>query len=246
MKYDYGFIAIGDEIADGDITNTNTPEFAKILIEKGFEVGFHISCKDDLEDISESLSFLEKSHKNIVIVGGLGPTEDDLTSQAVAKHFKTELVLDEESWLILEKRMLDKYGKITHGTRKQALFPKSAEVLKNLTGTANGFKFEFTKNRKVFVFPGPPRECIPMFKNALESKQIKKRIIRKSWNIYNIGESFLAEILEEIKLEYSFVTFKYRLDSGFIELKYFYPYNCPHSDNIIKKTESLLKDHIKE
>lgn len=246
MKYNYGFIAIGDEIVDGDIINTNTPEFAKVLIERGFEIGFHIACKDTLKDIAESIDFLERSHSHIIIVGGLGPTEDDLTSQAVADYFKTQLVLDKESWLTLEKKMLDKYGKITHGTRKQALFPENAKILKNLTGTANGFKFEFAKNRNVLVFPGPPRECIPMFLDTIKAEQIKKRIIRKSWNIHNIGESFLAEKLEQIKKEYSFVTFKYRLDNGFIELKYFYPYDCPHSENIITKTEGLLKTYIKE
>ncbi|MGQ4006132.1 competence/damage-inducible protein A [Francisellaceae bacterium CB300] len=244
MKYDFGFIAIGDEITDGDIVNTNTPNFAKFLIEKGFETGSHISCKDVLEDISLSIEFLKSHHKNIIITGGLGPTEDDLTSEVVAKHFNKKLELDEKSWLALEKRMMAKYGKITHGTKKQAVFPSGAKVILNHNGTANGFELEFEYNRKIYVLPGPPRECIPMLKNIFSKPTTTKNITRKSWNIKEIGESFLAEELEKIKREYPFVTFKYRLDDGFIELKYFYPKDCPHSEDIISSVEILLTKYL--
>ena len=118
MKYDFGFIAIGDEITDGDIVNTNTPNFAKHLIKKGFQTGSHISCKDVFDDICSAIEFLKANHKNIIIAGGLGPTEDDLTSEAVAKHFNKELELDEQSWLALEKRMMAKYGKILDKSNK--------------------------------------------------------------------------------------------------------------------------------
>ncbi|MFT4694428.1 MAG: nicotinamide-nucleotide amidase [Francisella sp.] len=244
MKYDFGFIAIGDEITDGDIVNTNTPNFAKHLIKKGFQTGSHISCKDAFDDICSAIEFLKANHKNIIITGGLGPTEDDLTSEAVAKHFDKELELDEPSWLALEKRMMAKYGKITHGTKKQAMFPNGAKVILNPNGTANGFELKFDDNRKIYVLPGPPRECIPMLENIFSKPTATKNIIRKSWNIKEIGESFLAEELEKIKKEYPFVTFKYRLDDGFIELKYFYPNHCPHSEDIISSVELLLKQYL--
>ena len=244
MKYDFGFIAIGDEITDGDIVNTNTPNFAKFLIDKGFQIGSHIICKDEFEDICSSLEFLKANHRNIIIAGGLGPTEDDLTSEAVAKHFDKELELDEPSWLALEKRMVAKYGKITHGTKKQAMFPNSAKVILNPNGTANGFELEFDKNQKVYVLPGPPKECIPMLESIFSRPSKNKSIIRKSWNIKGIGESFLAEELEIIKKEYPFVTFRYRLADGFIELKYFYPDHCPHSESIITNVQSLLRKYL--
>ena len=244
MKYDFGFIAVGDEITDGDIINTNTPNFAKLLIEKGFETGNHISCKDEFGDICSSINFLKDQHKNIIIAGGLGPTEDDLTSEAVAKHFHKELKLDEQSWLALEKRMMAKYGKITYGTRKQAMFPEAAKVILNHNGSANGFELKFGDNRKIYVLPGPPKECLPMLESLFLEKTTIKKIIRKSWDIKGVGESFLAEELEIIKKEYSFVTFKYRLADGFIELKYFYPSYCPHSADIISKVENLLKAYL--
>ena len=244
MKYDFGFIAIGDEITDGDIVNTNTPSFAKFLIEKGFETGSHISCKDEFDDICLSIRFLKHQHKNIIIAGGLGPTEDDLTSEAVAKHFDKELKLDNKSWLALEKRMMAKYGKIPHGTKKQAMFPNGAKIILNPNGTANGFELEFEDNRKIYVLPGPPRECIPMLENIFSKPATTKNIIRKSWNVKGIGESFLAEELEKIKKEYPFVTFKFRLADGFIELKYFYPTSCPHSNSIITSVGNLLDKYL--
>ena len=244
MKYDFGFIAVGDEITDGDIVNTNTPSFAKFLIEKGFKTGSHISCKDEFDDICSSLEFLKADHQNIIITGGLGPTEDDLTSEAVARHFDKELIPDEPSWLVLKERMIAKYGKITHGTRKQAMFPNGAKVRLNSNGTANGFELSFGNNRDVYVFPGPPRECIPMLESIFSRSSKNKSIIRKKWCIKGIGESLLAEELEIIKKEYPFVTFRYRLADGFIELKYFYPDHCPYSDNIIDSVENLLREYL--
>ncbi|QIW09911.1 competence/damage-inducible protein A [Francisella sp. LA112445] len=245
MKYDFGFIAIGDEITDGDITNTNSGVFAKHLVAKDFNIGFHISCKDDSQDIISSLDFLKTEHKNIITIGGLGPTEDDLTTQTIASFFNEDLLLHQESWQKLEKRMLEKYGKITLGTQKQATFPKSAEILLNENGTANGFKLKFDTDRYIYVFPGPPRECIPMLEKLnLTNNKHDKKIIRKIWNVHNIGESFLAEKLQTIKNEYSFVTFKYRITDSFVELKYFYPQGCPYSSSIINKVEEILKDYL--
>ena len=239
MKYDFGFIAIGDEITDGDIVNTNTPNFAKFLIEKGFQTGSHISCKDEFDDICSAITFLKANHLNIIISGGLGPTEDDLTSEAIARHFDKKLKLDQSSWLALQKRMINKYGKITHGTKKQAMFPNGAKVILNPNGTANGFDLPFDNNRDIYVFPGPPRECIHMFESIFSKPNKNRNIIRKNWYIKGIGESFLAEKLEIIKKEYPFVIFKYRLDEDFIELMYFYPKYCPHSENIITNIERL-------
>lgn len=245
MKYDFGFIAVGDEITDGDITNTNSGVFAKQLIAKNFDVGFHICCKDDTQDIMSSLAFLKTNHKNIITIGGLGPTEDDLTTQTIASFFGEELILDQNSWQKLEQRMLKKYGKITLGTEKQATFPKSAEILINNNGTANGFKLKFDTDRYIYAFPGPPKECIPMLEDLnLTNKQSNRKIIRKIWDVYNIGESLLAEKLEIIKNQYSFVTFKYRITESFVELKYFYPEGCPHSDQIINKVEEILNDYL--
>ncbi|MEY8765331.1 MULTISPECIES: competence/damage-inducible protein A [Francisella] len=247
MKYDFGFIAIGDEVVDGDIVNTNSCNFAKYLVSNNFEIGFHISCKDDYEDIVSSIEFLKQNHKNIITIGGLGPTEDDLTTESIAKYFDKSLSLDNNSWHKLEKRMIEKYGRITLGTEKQAMFPQGSEILINQNGTANGFKLEFESGRYIYVFPGPPRECIPMLEALnLNNKTSKKRkIVRKKWNIFNIGESLLAENLEVIKEKYPFVTFKYRIAEGFIELKYFYPEGCPHSESIIIDVEHLLKDYLK-
>ncbi|MBK2106941.1 competence/damage-inducible protein A [Francisella philomiragia] len=245
MRYDFGFIAIGDEIVDGDIVNTNSSNFAKYLVSNGFEIGFHISCKDSYEDIISSIDFLRSNHKNIITIGGLGPTEDDLTTESIAKYFKKDMLLDDSSWHKLEKRMLAKYGKITLGTKKQAMFPSDAKIIINQNGTANGFKLEFDSNRFIFAFPGPPKECIPMLEAlSLTNKSKNRKIIRKRWNIHNIGESLLAEKLETIKEKYSFVTFKYRIAEGFIELKYFYPEGCPYSEDIIINVEHLLKEHL--
>ena len=246
MKYDFALIAIGDEITDGDITNTNTMNFATFLSQKHLNIGSHISCRDDIDDICSSISFLATNHQNIMVIGGLGPTEDDLTTEAVARYLEKELFTDEKSWDILKKRMMQKYNRIPTNVKKQAMFPEDANIITNNNGTANGFRVQFDTDRFIYVFPGPPKECILMLEQLdFAKKSQSKKIIRKSWNVYNIGESLLAEKLNQIKDEYSFVTFKYRISDGFIELKYFYPDYCLHSDNIIKMIENLLQENLK-
>jgi molybdenum cofactor synthesis domain-containing protein len=244
MKYDIGLIAIGDEIVDGDIVNTNTKHFANSLDKTGFIIGMHISCRDTESDISSCISFLKAKHKHIVTIGGLGPTEDDLTTISIANHFKQTLELDIDSWEKLESRVMAKYGRVISGTKKQAMFPKNSKVIINHNGTANGFKLEFENKRFIYTFPGPPKECIPMIDSIKSSQPINKKIIRKSWFVKNIGESLLAEKLEIIKNEYSFVSFKYRAGEDNIELKYLYPSYCPYSDDIITKVENILQNYL--
>lgn len=244
MKYDFGLIAVGDEITDGDIVNTNTKHFANTLAKAGFHMGMHISCRDTENDISSCISFLQSEHKNIITIGGLGPTEDDLTTFSVANHFKQTLELDIDSWTKLERRVMAKYGRVVPGTQKQAMFPKNSKVIINHNGTANGFKLEFESKRFIYTFPGPPKECVPMIDSIKPSQPINKKIIRKSWIVKNIGESLLAEKLEIIKNEYSFVSFKYRAGEDNIELKYFYPPCCPYSDDIITKVEKILRNYL--
>ncbi|MDE4959347.1 competence/damage-inducible protein A, partial [Francisella tularensis subsp. holarctica] len=71
-----------------------------------------------------------------------------------------------------------------------------------------------------------------------------RKIIRKRLNIYNIGERLLAEKLKDIKDVYSFVTFKYLIADSFIELKFFYPEGCPHSQKLITNVENILKENL--
>ncbi|GAB4222081.1 MAG: competence/damage-inducible protein A [Francisella sp.] len=245
MKYDFGFLAIGDEISDGDIVNSNTREFAQYLTNKDFQIGFHIICKDNYEDIINSLDFLKSMHKNIITIGGLGPTEDDLTTETIAKYFNKKLVMDNYSWQKIKKLMIDKYGKVTLGSKKQAMFPQDAKILINSNGTANGFKLKFESERYIYAFPGPPKECIPMLKELKFTNQQKnKKIIRKIFKVFNIGESLLADKLQVVKDIYPFVTFKYRIADGFIELKYFYPKDCPYSKDVITDIEKTLREYL--
>ncbi|MDE4938306.1 competence/damage-inducible protein A, partial [Francisella tularensis subsp. holarctica] len=85
-----------------------------------------------------------------------------------------------------------------------AMFPQGSQILINTNGTANGFKLEFGQDRYIYVFPGPTKECINMLEELeLTNTQQTRKIIRQRWNIYNIGESLLAEKLQVIKDVYS-------------------------------------------
>ena len=249
--YDFCFLAIGDEIICGDIVNTNTYEFSKRLNKENYSIGQHISCADIEEEILNSLDFLAKFNRNIIVIGGLGPTEDDLTSRAISKFCNDEFIFNEKSWEKLQNKLSYKYKNVPNTNKNQCFFPKNSKIIANNNGTAEGFYMEFLKDRFIHVFPGPPRECIPMLEeNILNIKKLIKfsnNKIKKSWNVYNIGESLLSQKIDEnIKKYYKDINFSYRLNAknNCIELKYFYEKNSKRDLEIINKVNILISEYL--
>ena len=98
-----GFLATGDELTTGDILNTNGQTIARILFEKGFELGSHVIAPDEESSIVNAIKFLLQNHSIIIITGGLGPTSDDRTRYALAKALNKHLIFHMPSWEKLVK-----------------------------------------------------------------------------------------------------------------------------------------------
>ena len=86
-------LAIGDEVVCGRTVNTNAAYLSKILESNHFRVVKHLTCLDDMDAIASALDFLYEDAELIFTIGGIGPTDDDLTKEAVAKYFSEELIL---------------------------------------------------------------------------------------------------------------------------------------------------------
>lgn len=213
-------LATGDEIVHGDTLNTNGHHLAHVLSSEGLPLGFHLSCSDKENDIVNCLRFLAEHHNIIIIIGGLGPTTDDLTRFALAKFTQTTLVQHPEALGHIKRRLQHAKNIINQGNLQQCLFPESAQLLENPNGSALGCCYQW-KDKLFILLPGPPRECLPMFHHFVlpilqKTTRSQKQILK--WRIFGLPESEIAQILEDALKEVDCQT-GYRWESPYIEFK---------------------------
>ena len=206
-------ISIGDEILIGQILNTNAAWMSQELNNAGFDVIRISTISDKKDDIVFSINDAIKRADIILLTGGLGPTNDDITKETLCEYFNTELVFNKEAFQQIENLFNARGFEITEINRKQAELPKICTPIINYNGTAAGMWFN--KNGKIIVsMPGVPFEMKPMMSDFVIPK-LKKQfntnsILHKTLLIQGKGESFIAEIIkdwennlpENIKLAY--------------------------------------------
>ncbi len=151
-------LTIGNEVVDGRIVNTNASWLAHELKQAGFLPSFVTSCRDNEEEIEDTLRYLSDRSDFIITTGGLGPTSDDLTRQAVAKFTRSPLVLNDNELSKLKAYYKSRGRKFDNDNSIQAHFPDSATVLPNEVGTAPGFFVEQDNSPTIFSLPGVPKE----------------------------------------------------------------------------------------
>ena len=163
-----GIIHIGDELLTGKI-NPYSAEMIEAIRSKGADVSFIQVITDEVDVIVRALSYSQNSNVDIVIVtGGLGPTLDDITREAVAEYMGAELKIDQESIDYLEQFMkkIHPEKELEEISKRMARVPKGAEAVRNICGAACGIK-AVIKNMTVFCLPGFPNEMMPMFYESI-------------------------------------------------------------------------------
>ncbi len=193
-------ITIGDEILIGQIVNTNSTWLAEQLEAIGIKIRQITTVSDNRQHIIQTLQEAEEQSQLIVITGGLGPTEDDITKQTLAEFFDTQLIENQEVLADIEAFVKSRNAQMNSRNRKQAELPQSCTIIRNEIGTAAGMWFE--RNSVVFVsMPGVPFEMKAMFSNSVIPKlkvQFKTpEVIHFTVQTFGTPESVLAEQLEE-------------------------------------------------
>lgn len=159
-------VSQGDEVLQGHTVDTNAAELARALVGCGLEVIRHSTVGDDLEAIARVLSEAAMRAEEVVCTGGLGPTEDDLTSDAVARAFQVALEHREDAWEQVQA-VFARLGRVPpESNRRQARIPLGARMLQNHWGTAPGYCLQVGPSR-VWCFPGVPREMRGMMERYL-------------------------------------------------------------------------------
>ncbi len=162
-------ITIGDEILIGQVIDTNSAWMASELTKLGFSISQIVSIPDNEKNIASSINEALKLNNLIVLTGGLGPTNDDITKHTLCSLFKTELEFNTAVHADIKKFLKQRGGKMNTLNRDQALFPKAAKLLRNRQGTAPGMWFE--QNGKVVIsLPGVPWEMKGIFNDEIADK----------------------------------------------------------------------------
>ena len=193
-------INIGDELLIGQVTNFNASWMAEQLNLIGVDV-IRINVVSDTEkEILNALIDSEKNAELIILTGGLGPTNDDITSKTLCKYFNTHLVFHEETYKDIENMFKKRGFVMTELNRQQAEVPEGCLVIKNTEGTAPGLCFY--KNGKIFIAtPGVPFEMKTMMTNHINPLVMQKigneTIVHKTVLTQGLGESFLAETIAD-------------------------------------------------
>lgn len=197
-------ITIGDEILIGQILDSNSKWIATELNKIGVSVYQITSIQDNREQIVRAINLAKEHSEIILITGGLGPTNDDITKLTLTEYFEDTLVMNNEVFEHI-RQMFEKYNyPFTKINQNQALVPSKCIALKNYFGTAPGMWF--SESGKVVVsMPGVPNEMKGLMSNEVLPR-IKEQfhlpiIVHKTILTYGMGESMVAERLTEFEKE---------------------------------------------
>lgn len=193
-------IAVGTEILTGQIVNTNAQFLSEKFAEMGIDVFFHTAVGDNEERLLSVLETASKRSNLVVLCGGLGPTEDDLTKQTLAKFLGRKLIFDDQASQRLDEFFATRpqYAR-TPNNERQAQIIDGFTAIQNITGLAVGGLQEVDGVTYV-VLPGPPSELKPMVNENLvpllstNHTKLYSRVLR----FFGIGESQLVTVLKDL------------------------------------------------
>jgi nicotinamide-nucleotide amidase len=194
-------IATGSELLSGGMPETNSLFLSEELLLLGIETAFKTVVGDNEKDLDEAFRRAMERADVVIITGGIGPTEDDITRKVIAKIVKKRLVLNEEALAAIHARLAGRGKEVLAANDRQALIPAGARLLYNPLGVAPGF---FLHEEKPFiaVLPGVPGELYAMYpalKTVLAERANGKLFIRrKVLHTCGVSESAVNQAIQGI------------------------------------------------
>ena len=190
-------LTVGTEILFGQIVNTNAAFLSRQLNNLGYDVMYHYTVGDNPGRLEELIHLAFRDCDLILTTGGLGPTQDDLTKETIAKAMG-DIIVENPDCMKYLKENYERAGRtMTPNNLKQAYMPSRALVLPNDAGTAPGFALE-NDGKMIIAMPGPPREMTRMFElqvKPLLQKRQDSVIYYRMLRLFGIGESSLETVL---------------------------------------------------
>lgn len=195
-------IAIGTELITGQALDTNSAWLSQRLGEIGIPVGWHTTVADDLHDNIAAFRVAAERAAVVLATGGLGPTQDDLTREALARLAGVELVLHAESLAHIQEMFAQRNRPMPERNRVQALFPAGAEPIPNRCGTAPGIWLR-VGSCHIAALPGVPSEMMVMFDEQIKPRLLQLGLaggvrLQRKLNCFGSGESHIEEKLLDL------------------------------------------------
>lgn len=242
-------ITVGTELLIGSILNTNAKFLSERLIDLGVDVVRQVSVADDMNSIIKELNISMNEADLIFLCGGLGPTNDDLTREALAKFLNKKIYIDKDAKekLVLRFEKINK--KMTDNNIKQVSLIEGSKKLDNNWGLALGEVNDYN-GKKIFLFPGPPKEFEPMVDAYLaQNIHENQKIIVMSLNVIGLGESLTEDRIRKLNLENKYISINTFAHFTQTEIKLIakgedYEYISNIMSNSIEKLYDEFKDHI--
>ncbi|HUQ31389.1 MAG TPA: competence/damage-inducible protein A [Pyrinomonadaceae bacterium] len=198
-------IAIGSELLTSERTDTNSLWLTEKLNSIGVEVKLKTIVGDDDARLEETIRDAIKRSGIVIMTGGLGPTEDDITRKIAARAMNRRLLLNEKVLEAIRAKFLTLGRQMPEINSRQAMVIDGAEVLDNPQGSAPGMYIEH-ENHSVALLPGPPREMRPMFETFVLPKLAAKagdvRVVRRVLRVVGLGESAVDEKIAPVYTQY--------------------------------------------
>ena len=194
-----GIFLVGTELLNGATIDTNSIYIAEELNKYGIEIEFKMTVRDVMDEIVKALKYAKKNVDLVILTGGLGPTDDDITKEAMAKFLKKKLIVDEKE----KAELLKKYKSYKNPNKtnfKEVEKPEGAISFKNDVGMAPAVYVD-----GLVAFPGFPNELKNMFpkflKYYVKENNLKTQIYIKDIITYGIGESTLENTVKDLFTE---------------------------------------------
>jgi len=194
-------ISIGNELLNGQTVDTNTTWLCAKLISVGIPTVSSYTIVDDIEEIAGCIGKASAQADIILITGGLGPTDDDVTRQAVAKFLNTKLVLDGDVLEKIQNFFKTRRYNMPEKNKIQAYIPEKTSPIQNDLGTAAGILYKEEK-KLIAAMPGVPAEMKKMMLNTvlpeIEKNSSGQCVVIKKLKCFGAGESKIAEMLGDL------------------------------------------------
>ena len=193
-------ICVGTELLMGQVTNTNAQFIAECLAPSGVDLYRQIVVGDNPGRLTEAVKTALARADVVILSGGLGPTDDDLTKETVAEAFGLPLTFYPSEWANIEAYFARTNRVPTPNNRKQAMFPPDCIILPNPNGTAPGCVME-RDGKAAILLPGPPRELRPMFRDYAMPYLLQRsghRLYSRELRIFGLGESAVTDRIDDL------------------------------------------------
>ncbi len=199
-------MSIGDELTSGQRLDTNTQWLSLQLGDCGIPVRFHSTVADQMDDLTEAFRIAIQRAPLIIVTGGLGPTADDLTRDAIAQAADVELELRPEALEQIERLFAQRSRAMPPRNRVQAMFPVGSQIIPNPHGTAPGIDLVVPTERgssRIFALPGVPAEMKEMWLATVQPAVLnmlpEPQLVRHHRvKCFGVGESHLESLLPDL------------------------------------------------